>query len=87
MHHAYVGGLAYHSIGMLKLADGFIPTRLGKYYIEYFEEKHTFSTSVKNVNLDLSNCFSISSHNKLNLVNIILLNLNSIFIFYCIIQV
>ena len=24
MHHAYVGGLAYHSIGMLKLADGFI---------------------------------------------------------------
>ena len=24
MHHAYVGGLAYHSIGMLHLADGFI---------------------------------------------------------------
>ena len=24
MHHAYVGGLAYHSIGMIKLADGFI---------------------------------------------------------------
>lgn len=24
MHHAYVGGLAYHSIGMLHMADGFI---------------------------------------------------------------
>ncbi len=24
MHHAYIGGLAYHSIGMLHLADGFI---------------------------------------------------------------
>ncbi len=24
MHHAYVGGLAYHSIGMLNLADGFL---------------------------------------------------------------
>jgi 3'-5' exoribonuclease len=24
MHHAYVGGLAYHSIGMLHFADGFI---------------------------------------------------------------
>lgn len=24
LHHAYVGGLAYHSIGMLHLADGFI---------------------------------------------------------------
>ena len=24
MHHAYVGGLAHHSIGMLHLADGFI---------------------------------------------------------------
>lgn len=24
MHHAYVGGLAYHSIGMVKFADGFI---------------------------------------------------------------
>lgn len=24
MHHAYVGGLAYHSIGMIKLADSFI---------------------------------------------------------------
>lgn len=24
LHHAYVGGLAYHSIGMLKFADGFI---------------------------------------------------------------
>jgi len=24
MHHAYVGGLAFHSIGMLKLADGFL---------------------------------------------------------------
>ncbi len=24
MHHAYVGGLAYHTIGMLKLAKGFI---------------------------------------------------------------
>ena len=23
MHHAYVGGLAYHSIGMLHMADGF----------------------------------------------------------------
>lgn len=26
LHHAYVGGLAYHSIGMLHLADGFINT-------------------------------------------------------------
>ena len=24
MHHSYVGGLAYHSIGMLKMADSFI---------------------------------------------------------------
>lgn len=24
MHHSYVGGLAYHSIGMLKMADAFI---------------------------------------------------------------
>lgn len=24
MHHAYVGGLAYHVVGMLKLADGFL---------------------------------------------------------------
>lgn len=24
MHHAYVGGLAYHTIGMLKLADAFV---------------------------------------------------------------
>lgn len=24
LHHAYVGGLAYHSIGMVKFADGFI---------------------------------------------------------------
>jgi len=24
MHHAYVGGLAYHSIGMVKFAEGFI---------------------------------------------------------------
>lgn len=24
LHHAYVGGLAYHSIGMLHLADGFL---------------------------------------------------------------
>ncbi len=24
MHHAYVGGLAYHSLGMLRFADGFI---------------------------------------------------------------
>lgn len=24
LHHAYVGGLAYHSIGMLKFAEGFI---------------------------------------------------------------
>ncbi len=24
MHHAFIGGLAYHSIGMLKMSDGFI---------------------------------------------------------------
>lgn len=26
MHHNYVGGLAYHTLGMLKLADGFLST-------------------------------------------------------------
>ena len=35
MHHAYVGGLAYHTVGMLHLADGFLAnyTYLSKDYL------------------------------------------------------